>query len=106
MSQALAEAAPLKAEIRLSQAVGEFPAALGPNRKVELGVPKPQQSPTSRSVIEIADEVARDRRRQHGSSWLAKFGPWLEPLLHHIHIFGEAGDILIRGSQNMLASGV
>jgi hypothetical protein len=106
MSLALSQAGPLKAEIRLSQALGEFAAVLDSKRKVELGVFKSQKAPSFGSVIELTNEVARDGKRQHGSYWLPKFGPRLEPLLHRIQVFGKAGDILIGGSQNMVASGV
>ncbi|KAH6899019.1 hypothetical protein B0T10DRAFT_556307 [Thelonectria olida] len=106
MALALSQAASLKAEIRLSVAISEFSQAIDQERRVELRVLKSQHAPTFRGVIELANRIAKDGKRQHGGRWLPRYGPRLEPLLHRIQLFTKAGDILIGGSQNMIASGV
>lgn len=106
MSQALWQAAPLKPEIRLSQALSEFSLVLSPKRQVQFKVLKSHQPPSFSNVIELTNEIARDGIGKHRSAWVPKFSPRLQALLHRIQIFGQAGDILIGGSQNMIASGV
>lgn len=106
MHRAIEEAAKLKPEIRLSQAVSEFSQAVEGDRRVELKVLKSQSTPTVRGVIELTLSVAKEGKRQHESRWLTRYGPRLEHLLQRIQFFSKAGDVLVGGSQSMIASGV
>ncbi|KAH8736715.1 hypothetical protein BGZ61DRAFT_436880 [Ilyonectria robusta] len=106
MALALSQAASVKAEIRLHQALKQFSLALEPRHQAEFNIFKSQSAPTFETVIELSIQVSRDGRYQHAGGWLPKFGPRLEPLLHRIQLFSTAGDLLIGGSQNLIASGV
>jgi hypothetical protein len=106
MALILFQAGKLKPEIKLVQAMSEFEQALPPKYHAEFKVWKSRSPPNRESVIGLTNELARDGEKTHGRFWRACFGPRLEPLLHRIQMFTKAGDILIGGSQNMVASGV
>jgi hypothetical protein len=106
MALVVSQAGKLKPEIRLAQAVSEFERALPSKYHAQFKVWKSRSPPTHPAVIGLTNEIARDGEEYHGRLWRACFGPRLEPLLHRIQMFTKAGDVLIGGSQNLIASGV
>ncbi|KAJ5156484.1 NACHT nucleoside triphosphatase [Penicillium capsulatum] len=104
MSKALATASPLKPEIRLAQAVSEFEADLSAdqkaafrsNRSISLASP-----PSTQDVMRLTAEI--DRASGQGGRCL---GPRFTNVLQAIQKFAALGDIIIGGSQNLVACGV
>ncbi|ETS88175.1 hypothetical protein PFICI_02003 [Pestalotiopsis fici W106-1] len=107
MSQALLRAGPLKADIRLAQALSEFEATLSSDDKARLRSSKSQsqsKSPTVDDVMRFTAEVDAQAKRRLGSGRC--FGPRLTNMLQAMQQFAALGDILVGGSQNLIACGV
>lgn len=107
MSSALAKVAPLKAEIRLMQATKEFEADLSDEQKKSFLTNKSQSCispPNIHDVMRLTAEI--DRRISGKLSGRRGLGPRLTNILQAVQQFAALGDIIIGGSQNMIACGV
>ncbi|KAF2831976.1 hypothetical protein CC86DRAFT_400757 [Ophiobolus disseminans] len=106
MSSALAKASPLKPEIRLAQAVSEFEADLSHEQKSTFQTLRSQSlsvTPGPRDVMQLTAEVDHRTSKKFSS---ACFGPRFTNFLHGVQQFAALGDVVIGGSQNLLACGV
>lgn len=107
MSKALSSAGSLKPDIRLAQALSVFEASLSPDDKARLRSSKLQLQNTrftDDDVMRLTAEVEDQARRHLGSGRC--FGPRFSSMLHAVQQFVALGDILIGGSQNLIACGV
>lgn len=105
MALALARASRLKPEIRLAQAVSEFEASLTDEEKAAFRTYRSQtrdSPPNVNDVMRLTAEV--DRRASRKTSRC--FGPRLTNLLQAVQQFAALGDIVVGGSQNLIACGV
>ena len=106
MSGVLAKASLLKPEIRLAQAVSEFEADLSDKQKSAYRTLKSQSlstPPSPSDVMRLTAEVDRHTSKKFSS---ACFRPRFTNFLHRVQQFAALRDIIVRGSQNMLACGV
>lgn len=104
MSVAIIEAAKLKPEIRLAQAISEFDASLDGTHRATFKTYHSSSPPRPQDVIRITEEINRDGARAH-KAW-RPYGTRLVGILDRIQMFANVGDILVGGAQNMIASGV
>ena len=106
MSVMLANASRLKSEIRLAQAVSQFEADLSSEQKTTFCTYKSQSlctPPDSSDVMRLTAEIDR---RASGKVGGRCFGPRLTNFLQAVQQFAALGDIIVGGSQNIIASGV
>ncbi len=107
MSTLLARAAPLKPEIRLAQAVSQFEADLSPEQKAAFNSDKHQSLISPPDIDDVMRLTAEIDRRAAGKASLGRcFGPRLSNILQAVQQFAALGDIVVGGSQNMIACGV
>lgn len=106
MNIAIANASRLKPEIRLAHAVSQFEADLSSQQKAVLRTQKsrlqsslPDQSDIMRLTYEI-DKTSGIVAGRRG------FGPRLTNFLHAVQQFAALGDVVVGGSQNLVACGV
>lgn len=104
MEQAIATVGKLKPEIRLAQAISEFSTALSPKYAVAFKIFLSQSRPTPQDIIRLTEELNRDGARSHKGC--RPFGTRLIDILQRVQVFIGIGDILIGGSQNIIACGV
>jgi len=107
MSAALAAAGRLKPEVRLAQAVSLFEADLSGQQKASFRTYKAQalnSPPTTTDVMHLTAEL--DRKVSEKARSLRCFGPRLTNVLQAVQQFAALGDIIIGGSQNLVACGV
>lgn len=103
MSGVLAKASSLKPEIRLAQAVLEFEADLSSEQKSTFRTLRSQTTPSPRDVMQLTAEVNRHTSKKFSS---ACFGPRFTNFLQGVQQFAALGDVVVGGSQNLLACGV
>lgn len=106
MSGALAKASSLKPEIRLAQAVSEFEADLSNEQKSTFRTLRSQSlstTPSPGDVMQLTAEVDCHTSRKFSS---ACFGPRFTNFLYGVQQFAALGDVLVGGSQNLVACGV
>ncbi|KAH8725693.1 hypothetical protein GQ44DRAFT_589354, partial [Phaeosphaeriaceae sp. PMI808] len=106
MSSALAKASSLKPDIRLAQAISEFEADLPNEQKSTFRTLRSHSlstTPTSRDVMQLTAEFDRRTSKKFSS---ACFGPRFTNFLHGVQQFAALGDVVVGGSQNLLACGV
>jgi hypothetical protein len=106
MSKALAKVSSLKPEIRLAQAVSEFEADLSNEQKSIFRALKSQTllaAPTPSDVMRVTAEVDCRMSRKFGSRC---FGPRFTNFLQGVQQFAALGDVVVGGSQNLIACGV
>ena len=106
MSRALVEASKLKPEIRLAQAVSYFEADLSPQQKRDLHAYRQQMlknPPDPSDVMRLTAEMDRlaSRKGCHRC-----FGPRFTNFLQAVQQFAALGDVIVGGSQNIIACGV
>ncbi|KAH8891549.1 hypothetical protein GQ53DRAFT_648642, partial [Thozetella sp. PMI_491] len=107
-SFALTKAAQLKPELRLAQAVSEFEAELSADKKNEFRTERERSCrspPDIEHVMRLTAEIDRQATRKFGSGGRC-FGPRMTNILQSIQQFAALGDIIIGGSQNLIACGV
>ncbi|KAH8801365.1 hypothetical protein F5884DRAFT_512877 [Xylogone sp. PMI_703] len=107
MSIALSQASQLKAEIRLAQAVSQFEADLSRDQKAAFGTYRAQMlksPPTIKDVMHLTADI--DHRACRNVVGRRCFGPRLSSVLQAVQQFAALGDIIVGGSQNMIACGV
>ncbi|RYN29848.1 hypothetical protein AA0112_g7112 [Alternaria arborescens] len=104
--KASAKASSLKPEIRLAQALSEFEASLTQEQKTTFRMLKSQSvstAPTPSDVMRLTAEV--DRRMSKKFSGQC-FGPRFTNFLQGVQQFAALGDVVVGGSQNLIACGV
>jgi len=116
MSSALGKAALLKAEIRLAQAVSLFEADLSQEQKAAFRTQRSQSCkhpPDVQDVMRLTAEIdrgtsgsSRGLRVASGGRWGRCFGPRFTNVLQAVQQFAALGDVIIGGSQNIVACGV
>lgn len=100
----VSSAARLKPEIRLAQGISQFEAALSPAQKVDFqneranAIRKP---PETRDVMRLTADIDRRITRRHRC-----FGPRFTSFLSSVQQFAALGDVVVGGSQNIIACGV
>lgn len=107
MSLALTKAAPLKAEIRLAQAVSQFEADLSTDQKAVFRAQRSQTRktpPDAQEVMRLTAQIDRETSKKMGGGRC--FGPRFTNVLHAVQQFAALGDVIIGGSQNIIACGV
>ncbi|KAK1773271.1 hypothetical protein QBC45DRAFT_340281 [Copromyces sp. CBS 386.78] len=98
----------LSPELKLYQAVGEFAQALDGEKKqdfMRLQARCAGSPPTAFDVIRMTEKLNREGARRH-AAWTPAPGTRLGGFLGRIQKFAEAGDVLIGGTQSLIASGV
>ncbi|RFU26253.1 hypothetical protein B7463_g10091, partial [Scytalidium lignicola] len=96
------EASRLKPEIRLAQAVSQFEADLSSDQKRSFSNYRSEllrSAPDPRDVMKLTAEI--DLRASGGRC----FGPRLTNFLQAVQQFAALGDIIIGGTQNLIACG-
>lgn len=104
MSDALATSSRLKPEIRLAQAVSQFEADLPSEQKKSFQKYRHDSPPNANDVIRLTAEIDQQASGKFGRGRC--FGPRLFNVLQAVQQFAALGDILIGGSQSMIACGV
>ncbi|KAH8657186.1 hypothetical protein BGZ60DRAFT_383986, partial [Tricladium varicosporioides] len=107
MSTLLANASRLKPEIRLAQAVSQFEADLSSEHKAAFRTHRSQSHncpPNHSDVMRLAAEIDRCASRKFGGGRC--FGPRLINVLQAVQQFAALGDVIVGGSQNIIACGV
>lgn len=104
MSAALSQAAVLKREIRLAQAISEYQLALTKQQRLEFKIWSSRSPPTPHDIVKFTEEINCDGARLH-RSW-RPLGTRLVGILDRIQMLSTVGDIMIGGSQNIIASSV
>ncbi|RTE84485.1 hypothetical protein BHE90_000848 [Fusarium euwallaceae] len=105
ISSAVGFVAKLKPEIRLAQAISEFGASLNTqNQRTRFKNLQSQSPPDPDDIIRLTEEINRDGARAH-RSW-RPYGTRLVAILERMRQFAPIGDVLVGGSQNLIACGV
>lgn len=107
MSSSVANIAGLRPEIRLAQAISTFEADLSSDQKGTFRTCKSQfqdVAPDTGDVMRLTAEI--DRRATGIRGGGRCYGPRMTNFLHGIQKFAAIGDIMIGGSQNLIACGV
>ena len=107
MSVLLANFSRLKPEIRLAQAVSQFDADLSSDQKATLRTYRSQiqdDPPGPSDVMRLTAEI--DRRTTGRMGGGRCFGPRMTNFLYGVQQFATIGDVMIGGSQNLIACGV
>jgi hypothetical protein len=106
MSDVVANASRLKPEIRLAQAVSQFEADLSNENKTAFRTLKSQSRnshPDLGDVMRLTAEMDRQISKKAGSRC---FGPRFTNFLQGVQQFAALGDVIVGGSQNIIACGV
>jgi ankyrin repeat domain-containing protein 50 len=107
MSYVLANASRLKPEIRLAQAVSQFEADLSSEQKTSFRTYRSQSRDSPPDPSDIMRLTAEIDRRASGKVGGGRcFGPRLTNFLQAVQQFAALGDIIVGGSQNLIACGV
>lgn len=107
MSTLLEKIVPLKPEIRLAQAIEQFEMDLSDEQKAAFDSNKSQachSPPNIHDVMRLTAEI--DRRAAGNVGGGRCFGTRLVNVLEAVQQFAALGDIVVGGSQNMVACGV
>jgi hypothetical protein len=102
MAFALATASRLKPEVRLGQAISEFVADLSDEQKARFNARRSQALASPPSIQDVRSLTAEIDRVSGGRC----LGPRLIKLLETVQRFAAIGDIMVGGSQNIIACGV
>ena len=104
MSHIIPNVARLRPEIRLAEAVSQFEANLSMVEKASFRTDRSkalESPPGPHSVMRVTADI--DRAQKAGSRC---FGPRFTNFLHGVQQFAALGDVIIGGSQNIIACGV
>jgi hypothetical protein len=104
MSLIIPTVARLKPEIRLAEAVSQFEASLSAAQKANFRTDRSkalESPPGPGNVMRLTADI--DRSQRAGSRC---FGPRFTNFLHGVQQFAALGDVIIGGSQNIVACGV
>lgn len=107
MALALSNAGRLTADIRLAQAVSNYEASLSDSQKAEFRTLRHKTKATAPGADDVMKLTAEIDRKvgQTSRAWRC-FGPRFTNLLRSVQQFAALGDIVIGGSQNLVACGV
>ena len=97
----------LKPEIRLAQAISQFEADLSSEQKTSFRSFRSQSCdspPDPSDVMRLTAEI--DRRASAKVGGGRCFGPRLTNFLQAVQQYAALGDIIVGGSQNLIACGV
>jgi hypothetical protein len=106
MSSAIARASTLKADIRLAQAISEFEADLSNEQKSTFRALKSQslsKTPGPGDVMRLTAEINHRISKKFGGQC---FGTRFTNFLQGVQQFAALGDVVVGGSQNLVACGV
>lgn len=106
MSSALAKASSSKPKFRLARAVSDFEDDLSDEQRSTFRAQKTQtiSSPPDLShVMRLTAEVDRQLSKKYSGD---RFGPRFTYFLQGVQQFAALGDVVVGGSQNMVACGV
>ncbi|KAL8284840.1 hypothetical protein RB600_009325 [Gaeumannomyces tritici] len=107
MSSALTWAGTLKPEIRLAQKVSEFEAALSDEQKAAFRSYRSQARASPPDAGDIMRLTAEVDRRAAGRGYRGRcFGPRFGNILQTTQQFAALGDVVVGGSQNIIACGI
>lgn len=107
MSIVLTNASRLKPEIRLAQAVSEFEADLSNEEKAAFRTYRSESHDSPPSPSDVMRLTAQIDRRVCGNRAGGRcFGPRLTNILQAVQQFAPLGDIIVGGSQSLIACGV
>jgi hypothetical protein len=104
MALIISSAARLKPELRLAEAVSQFEASLLSEHKTTFRAYRSQtlaSPPDSTHVMRLTADI--DRSQRVGTRC---FGPRFTNFLHSVQQFAVLGDVIVGGSQNIIACGV
>ncbi|KAH7096031.1 hypothetical protein FB567DRAFT_514046 [Paraphoma chrysanthemicola] len=104
MAMILSKAARLKPEIRLAEAISQFEADLPTAQKTDFQQRRARllkSGPDMSDVMRLTAEI--DRKIAHGRRCL---GPRFTSFLSSVQQFAAIGDVVVGGSQNIVACGV
>lgn len=106
VSKQIALTGPLRPEARLGLAISEFAQSLDSDRKREFRRIQTWKSThlSGHDVIKLTEEINQEGARRH-RSW-RPHGTKVGGFLSRIQTFASIGDVLIGGSQNLIATGV
>lgn len=96
----------LSAELRLAQAISEFQSSLSAKEKIDFQAQKirfSQGPPTAQDVYRLTAEIDCASEKVSGGR---VFGPRFMKFLQAVQQFASLGDVLVGGSQNLIACGV
>ncbi|KAI1260719.1 hypothetical protein F5Y18DRAFT_404338 [Xylariaceae sp. FL1019] len=108
MSLAVLRAGHLKPEVRLMQSIDQFQSSLSQEQQAAFLAGRStasQSCPGVRDVMHITAEIDRQARLRNGGGQRC-YGPRMVKALESVQQFVSVGDVLIGGSQNLIASGV
>ena len=94
----------VKPEIRLAQALSEFEAILADDQKIRLRAYRGQSPPNPTDVMRFTAEIDRDASRNRKSRQCV--GTRFTSVLHAIQQFSSVVDVVVGGSQSLIASGI
>src|SRR5437868_4783133 len=106
-SVALIKAVPLEADLRLVEAVSQFEAELSDEEKAEFRTIRSQtvtSPPTVNNVMALAAQISQLGCEKNGIRRC--YGPRFTFFLEAVQQFAALGDIVVGGSQNLIACGV
>jgi hypothetical protein len=98
----------LKPEVELGKAVADFEAVLTKEQKAGFQMIKTHalsSPPTVRDVMHLTAEIDQKSRHQRGGTHRC-FGPRFTKILESVQQYASIGDVIIGGSQNLVACGV
>jgi len=105
MATIISKAARLKPEIRLAEAISQFEGSLSSHEKASFRNQRTQASQSSPSMTDVMRLTALiDRDLPSRSSRC--FGPRFTNFLSSVQQFAALGDVIVGGSQNIIACGV
>ncbi|KUI69629.1 Vegetative incompatibility protein HET-E-1 [Cytospora mali] len=96
----------LKPEVRLGLAISEFAQALDEDHKHDFRRMQNASNNqlTGSDVIKVTEQINKDGERRH-STW-RPYGTRVHSFLSRLQMFASIGDVMIGGSQNLIATGV
>jgi hypothetical protein len=106
MAMILSKAARLKPEIRLAEAISTFEASLSSVQKQEFGNWRAQSLQAPPNITDVMQFTADLDRRIAQKSKSRCVGPRFTSFLSTVQQFAALGDVVVGGSQNIIACGV
>jgi len=105
MSAIIKSVSSLKPEIRLAQAVSQFEADLSDEQKAAFRNYRSQSVKSPPGPSDVMRLTAEIDRRQYGKIGRC-FGPRFTNFLQGVQQFAALGDVIVGGSQNIIACGI
>jgi hypothetical protein len=106
MAMILSKAARLKPEIRLAEAISQFEASLSSAQKQEFGDWRAQSLKAPPNITDVMQFTADLDHRIAQKSKSRCVGPRFTSFLSTVQQFAALGDVVVDGSQNIIACGV